>query len=169
MKAAAATEQHANPPEATEDGPSIADVCTGAPLKVVVAYEDLFAGRRAVSLLTKYVGDGVDLEPVLWRFDLLDHAHWYKMAVKDASDADILILSTGGSSDLPGAVNRWLKESVAAKCGGTMAMVVLCGADDAWAISIGDDSLADIGMLVQRPASAAETPPVGGSLPVGHG
>ena len=159
----------ANPLPATGGDEIVVDCRISTPMKVVVAYEDLLAGRRAVGLINKYLGDGVDLEPVLWRFDLLDHAHWYKMAVKDSVDADLLILSTSGSSDLPGAVNNWLKESVNAKRGGSTAMIVLCGAEDAWAISIENDSLSDIGALLQRSAATAGTPRGDGDPPVRRG
>jgi len=119
----------------------------GVPLRVVVVYEDVPAGLRAVGVLKEVLQDlsgDVELQPVLWRFDLLDDLHWQKMAVNDAAHADILILSTAGSLGLPEAVGRWLEASAARKGDGDTALVVLRGTKEAWTISLQDESVADV-------------------------
>lgn len=144
---------------------TVPDPCV--PLKVVVAYEDVPAGHRAVGLLKELLQglvDDVELQPVLWRFDLLRDLHWHKMAVTDAAHADMLVLSTSGSSELPDAVSRWLEAGAALKHGDGTALVVLRGAEEAWAISIGD---VFTGRLVQgmKPAAGAADPlPAGENL-----
>ncbi|HTQ30856.1 MAG TPA: hypothetical protein VMI53_06565 [Opitutaceae bacterium] len=118
-----------------------------APLKTVVAYEDAAAGHRAVGLLKELLqvlSDDTELQPVLWRFDLLSDPHWYKMAVIDAAHADMMILSTSGSSRLPDAVSRWLEASAALKNGDGVTVVILRGVKEAWTVSIQDGSITEI-------------------------
>lgn len=128
----------------------------GVPLKVVVAYEDFSAGQRAVGLLKgllQNLSDEVELQPVLWRFDLLKDLHWHKMAVTDAVHADMLVLSTSGSSHLPEAISRWLESAIALKQGDSAALVILRGEERAWTVSVQDG-------LVCLEKSSAEPPPV---------
>ncbi len=83
---------------------------TNQPLRVVIAYNDLTAGRRAMRLLSnvgKELGGEIEFQPIPWSFDLLEDMDWRDVAASDAVNADILIIATSDADPLPPAVGRW--------------------------------------------------------------
>lgn len=97
---------------------------------VVIAYEDLPAGQRAMQIFSNLASDhGNDfiLQPQPWRFDLLADPDWAEFAAGDALRADLLVISTSGGSDLPAHVRSWVTACLARKRGGSGAVVALLG------------------------------------------
>ena len=82
-------------------------------LDVVLVYEDLATGLRARQAFDHLV-DQLELEADfrlnLWNFGLLrDPAHRQE-AAREASDADIIVLSAHGQGELPAQVKAWLRQ-----------------------------------------------------------
>lgn len=96
---------------------------------VVIAYDNLTAGQRAMhtlmTLVEQFRGEGVEMRPQLWRFDLLEDPQWFAVALSDAIRADMLIISTSSTENLPGSMNRWLSQCLACKESGGGAIVAL--------------------------------------------
>jgi hypothetical protein len=105
--------------------PQLAQQCM-----VVVAYDDLSAGKQAMELVSWLSFEHGDLrfEARPWRFDFLKHPSYQESAVADGVKADVLILSVSNPFDLPESVRAWLTQSLAYKQGSTAAIVALFGA-----------------------------------------
>ena len=104
-----------------------------ATLNVVIAYDDVPAGQRAMHTLAdlgRDFADEVDLGPQLWRFEYLEDPDWRALAAKDAIKADIIIISTTGEGELPAAVESWLAACLTQKHGTSAAVVALLGTVD---------------------------------------
>ncbi len=102
-------------------------------LRVVIAYEDLAAGKRAMSLLSqlgKHFGDDIQFEPLPWSFSLLADVDWCTVAASDAVRADILIIATSGVGPWPLAIDRWAVDAIGRKRGTSAAVVALFGPDE---------------------------------------
>lgn len=105
---------------------------TNAPriVRVVIAYSDVAAGKRAMRLVTKIAetsGGKVDFQAIPWSFQLLANSEWQEDAANDALKADILIFATSGANALPHAVGWWAEEVISRKRGTTTAVVALLG------------------------------------------
>ncbi len=103
---------------------------TPAPLRVVIAYGDLAAGKRAMHVmgeLGKRVDDNVQFHTLPWRFDLLADADWRAMATRDALSAEMLIVATSDNGPLPPGVALWIEETIHQKRGTSAAVVALLG------------------------------------------
>ena len=88
---------------------------TNQPLRVVIAYNDLAAGRRAMRLLSnvgKELGGEVEFQPIPRSFDLLEDMDWRDVAASDAVNADILIIATSDADPLPPAIGRWTDTAI---------------------------------------------------------
>ncbi len=102
-------------------------------LRVVIAYEDLAAGKRAMSLISqlgKDFGDDIQFEPLPWSFALLADVDWRTVAACDAVRADILIIATSAVGPLPVAIGRWAEDAIGGKRGTSAAVVALFGPDE---------------------------------------
>jgi hypothetical protein len=103
-------------------------------INVVILYDDAPAGHRAMRTVAALNGNlfhqPAALRPQLWRFDLLQDAEWFALALADAINADMLILSTSHACGLSTDVERWLKLGLARKRGTSAAVVALLGPDD---------------------------------------
>ncbi len=80
--------------------------------RVLVAYEDIAASRRAAATcqyLTGQMGDAVECRTSMWKFDLLEHPTLRELAADDASEADVIVLAAGRADTLPGAVMAWFE------------------------------------------------------------
>jgi hypothetical protein len=99
-------------------------------LAVVIAYDDMAAGRRAVRLCS-HLGseqeEDLAFQTQPWRFDLLAKAEWAVLAATAALKADLLIISSSRQSDLPQGVRDWLKACLTGKRGTEAAVVALFG------------------------------------------
>lgn len=107
----------------------------GAPtFKVVVIYDDLRAGQRAMHTFWSLVAGLPDqtepLQPQLWRFDLLDYPHRFAWALAHSADADLLLLSVSKEGDLPPTADYWLEQWLAGKHGKRAGLVALLGPAD---------------------------------------
>ena len=112
------------------------------PLKVIIVYSDSAAGHRAMGVLLKLAANATErlkVAPILYRFELLDDPHWREVAVSDAADCDMIILSTS-ADELPESINEWAKASLANRGGASIAMLTLFGSQDAWTVWIQDES-----------------------------
>jgi hypothetical protein len=112
---------------------------TAAPLRVVIAYGDIPAGRRAMNLLTQMLQretNTVHLIPALWRFDLLEDPDWCERALADAVAADLLILATSKPHSIPTGVDRWVSALLSQRRGTGTAILAWFGSDDEWSISV---------------------------------
>ena len=102
-------------------------------LQVIIAYDDLAAGRRAMRLLAdigRQLGEQTEFTPMPWSFDLLADVDSSEAAASDAVQADILILATSAKvGPLPVAVSRWTEGAIRRKRGTSAAVVALFGPD----------------------------------------
>ena len=112
------------------DGPARNE---GRPLRVVIAYSDTAAGKRAMHMLADLalrLGDEIKFHPIPWSFDLLTTVDWREVAASDAVNADILIIATSHANRLPSDVEEWAESAISRKRGTAAAVVALFGSDD---------------------------------------
>lgn len=105
---------------------------TGSALRVVIAYNDLAAGKRAMRVMAnlgKGLGEDIDFQPLPWSFDLLADMRWGEAAARDAVNADILIIATSSTRPFPPAVRRWAEAAISRKQGTAAAVVALFGTE----------------------------------------
>ncbi len=79
-------------------------------LTVVIAYEDLETGKRAMKTydyLVEHLGDQCLFSNQMWKFDVLVVPKLKEIAAKDAAAADIIIVSAHEGNDLPPEVKAW--------------------------------------------------------------
>lgn len=103
------------------------------PLRVVIAYDDLAAGKRAMRVMADLgqgLGDDLDFHPLPWSFDLLGDVDWREVAASDAVNADILIIAMNSAGTLPPAVERWVATTIAQMRGTNAAVVALFGSEE---------------------------------------
>lgn len=95
------------------------------PLNLFIVYEDLESGRRAMDLVQRLAGptkDAIDLLPVLWRVDILNHDQSHPAATNDARRADIFVLGlTRENSFHP--IAGWLSQALTSHRDGPTAIV----------------------------------------------
>jgi len=139
------------------------------PFRVVVIYDNLSAGQRAMITLTSLVdqfrGGRVELRPQLWRFDLLESTAWFDLALADGICADMLIVSTSRTEGLPAKVSGWLTLCLARKQGTGAAIVALpgsAGESDTPRFHFLKSAAVDAGLEFFTPRSSAAP---GASLP----
>jgi hypothetical protein len=110
-----------------------------APLRVVIAYDGIPAGRRALEMLNRILKqdhEAVHLFPTLWRFDLLDNPESRARAIADALAADLLILSASAPDVIPDTVENWVSVFLSRSRETSTAILALFGTEDEWKISI---------------------------------
>jgi hypothetical protein len=96
-------------------------------VKVVIAYDNLDVARRAEAVydrLAQRLEETFEFQQRLWRFDVLAEHSLRAQAVRDAADADIVIVAMKDDSELPEAVRDWL-ESLLRRTTGAAALVAL--------------------------------------------
>jgi hypothetical protein len=79
---------------------------------VVIAYEDFETGKhgkRTYDFLVDHLGDDFVFSSQMWKFDVLSVPKLREMAAKDASAADIIIVSCHGHGPLPREVKAWVE------------------------------------------------------------
>ena len=116
-----------------EDNFETGPATTKRPFRVVIAYNDVDAGKRAMrvlSHLSESFGDEIAFHPLPWSFDLLMDVNWREVAASDAVDADILIVATDSPGALPPAVGRWAESAIDQKRGTHAAVVALFGPEE---------------------------------------
>jgi hypothetical protein len=103
------------------------DVGENASFNVVIVYEDFATGkhaRKTYDFLVESLGHDCRFINLMWKFDVLKVAKLRDMAARDAALADIVIVSSHGSHELPAEVGKWI-ESWLADPGETLALVAL--------------------------------------------
>lgn len=95
---------------------------------VMVVYDDLAAGRWAGEVFSSFDESQIDdlhfrLQP--WRVDFLADPAWAEVAAAEAREAVLLVVSMSHPSELPAAVERWLRVWLSEKRGASVAVVVL--------------------------------------------
>jgi len=99
-------------------------------LRVVIAYDDLAAGKRAMRVLaelSKGLGEALELQPFPWSFEVLLDANWRGAGTNDAAVADILMIATSGATPFAPRIARWIETIIRQKQGTDAAVVVLVG------------------------------------------
>jgi hypothetical protein len=81
-------------------------------LNVVIAYEDLETGKRAMKTydyLVEHLGDQCLFANQMWKFDVLSVSKLREIAAKDASAADIIMIAAHEGNPLPREVKAWIE------------------------------------------------------------
>lgn len=92
--------------------PALGDDDINPTFNVVIAYEDFDTGKRAketYDFLAHNLGRDCALNNEMWKFDVLRIPKLREIAVKDAAQADIIIVSSHGGSELPSDVKLWVE------------------------------------------------------------
>lgn len=97
-------------------------------INVVTAYEDFATGQRAIETYSNLVlrlGHEFQFRTNMWKFEVLQQPKLLEMAVQDALDAQIIIVSTHGESELPQPVQDWIQMWASRRDGDACALVAL--------------------------------------------
>jgi hypothetical protein len=81
-------------------------------LNVVIAYEDLETGKRAMKTyeyMVQQLGDQCLFADQMWKFDVLAVPKLKEIAAKDAAAAEIIIVSAHEGNELPAQVKAWIE------------------------------------------------------------
>lgn len=81
-------------------------------------------------------GSGFGFSPMLWRFDQLNGANWSELALRDAANADIVVLASTESGGLPASLEHWVSALLGRVDGRPVTIVAVFGSTEAWTISI---------------------------------
>ena len=117
-------------PESESTGP---EPTPSGSLRVVIAYQDVSAGQRAMRVLTDLArgfGEDLEFEPLPWSFHLLAQVDWREVAALDAVRADILIIATSNTRPLPAEIEQWAADAIGQKQGTVAAVVALFGPEE---------------------------------------
>jgi hypothetical protein len=109
-----------------------------APLNVVIAYDGIPAGQRALSMLTRLLGQEiqtVNLYRSLWRLDFINEPECCEQVIADATAADLLILSAGKPEAHPSAIEDWVSLFLSQRRGVSTAILYLLGCPENWSLS----------------------------------
>ena len=99
-------------------------------IQVVIAFEDLAAGKRGKQVydfLTHRLTD-FEFDHEVWKFSALNCQGVMESAARQAAAADIIMLALHGSNPLPEALKNWI-ELWLGQNGNPMALVVLFNED----------------------------------------
>jgi hypothetical protein len=80
-------------------------------LNVVIAYEDLETGKRAMKtyeFMVQQLGEEWLFANQMWKFDVLAVPKLKEIAAKDAAAAEIIIVSAHEGHELPPQVKAWI-------------------------------------------------------------
>jgi len=81
-------------------------------LNVVIAYEDLETGKRAMrtyEYMVQQLGEQCLFANQMWKFDVLAVPKLKEIAAKDAAAAEIIIISAHDGRELPAEVKSWIE------------------------------------------------------------
>jgi hypothetical protein len=109
------------------------------PLEVAVLYDGKAAGRRALALVKRMMVDDVEpvhVNPVLWRFDLLEDQACFARAATETKTADMLVLATDRPDLVPAVVEQWVADFLATRRGRAVPILVLWGAEGTGTVSL---------------------------------
>ena len=80
-------------------------------LNVVIAYEDLETGKRAMKTyeyMVQQLGDECLFANQMWKFDVLAVPKLKEIAAKDAAAAEIIVVSAHEGREFPTQVKAWI-------------------------------------------------------------
>jgi len=100
-------------------------------LNIVIAYEDLETGRRAMKTyeyMVEQLGGECLFTNQMWKFDVLAVPNLKEIAAKDAAAAEIIIVSAHEGRELPREVKGWIELWLSYKTQAT-ALVGLFGTE----------------------------------------
>src|SRR5262245_66109435 len=86
------------------------DLETNPAFNVLIAYDNFEAGKHAKTtydFLVENLGQECEFANQMWKFDVLGIPKLGEMAAKDASDADIIIISSHAGRELSGQLQPW--------------------------------------------------------------
>lgn len=95
---------------------------------VVVAYEDLDTGQRAMELyseLLRRLGPAFLFHNHVWKFTVLRNAKMQQLAADEAASADVIIISTHENGECPPELKAWVDLWASRRRLGQCALVVL--------------------------------------------
>ena len=99
-------------------------------LNVVIAYEDLETGKRAMKTYESMVhqlGDQCLFTNQMWKFDVLAVPKLKEIAAKDAASAEIVIVSAHDGNELPKEVKAWIEMWLSYKSGASALVALFDG------------------------------------------
>ncbi len=114
-------------------------VLRSVPFKVFIGYADLPAVRIATGVIADAIrrhGRRFDIQPMLWRFDQLASDHWRAVAIRAATEADVIVLASSAPGALTPGVEGWVNAFLVANRGRPATLVAVAGPFEAWTISI---------------------------------
>jgi hypothetical protein len=88
------------------------DTEVNSALNVVIAYEDLETGKRAMKTyeyMAQQLGGDCLFANQMWKFDVLAVPRLKEIAAKDAAAAEIIIISAHEGRELPRDVKAWIE------------------------------------------------------------
>lgn len=97
---------------------------------VVVVYEDFETGKSAKKIcdfLAGNLGPNCRVTQQMWKFAVLEIPNLRDMAVKDAAQADVIIVASQGTNRFPAAFKQWAEQWLEEKPN-AMALVALFAA-----------------------------------------
>jgi len=110
------------------------DLETNPVFNVLIAYDDFEAGKhakRTYDFLVENLGGDCEFANQMWKFDVLGIPKLHEMAAKDASEADIIIVSCHAAGELSDEFKAWAEIWLGVKCK-AIAMVVLLDCAFGW-------------------------------------
>src|SRR4026209_197191 len=78
---------------------------------VVIVYEDFATGTRARTVydsLARSLANHYEFTNSAWKFEILRQASLKKIAVFDALEADLILISSHAGGELPEEVRAWI-------------------------------------------------------------
>lgn len=109
------------------------------PLRVIVAYADVPSARQAIARLTRQIAlsrPDVELHPLLWRFQQLAHPRWREMALRDAAQADSVVLAVAEDAAFDASTDAWL-HALAFRTGRrSVSVLAMIGETESWTITL---------------------------------
>jgi hypothetical protein len=96
--------------------------------RIVIAYEDFDTGTRATMMtkrLAAQLPPEIGLATDAWKFELIGDPHLCELARKSATDANMLIISVTGNSELPADISEWLENWALRERNQPVALVAL--------------------------------------------
>jgi hypothetical protein len=107
-------------------------------LKIIIVHEDHISGIEAVAVLGRLAAgldaefglksDGWRIDSGVWKFEMLHDPELWELAVVEAVEADMIIISAG-CAELPSRVRNWIESVLPMKVGGPAALVALLDLD----------------------------------------
>jgi hypothetical protein len=125
-----------------------ADAGANPGFDVVTAYEDFETGKHAketYDFLVQKLGHDFQFTNQMWKFDVLSIPKLCELAAQDAATAEIILIASHGTSELPSHVKKWFELWLAQKFK-PLALVVLfdCAPEEIWNTRATREYLANI-------------------------